>query len=148
MISSAPSVATKPPASAITTCVGGHCCDVRSFSTSLMDSLRFPDRLHRSFLRAISCRVCKIPYERENQFYSKPRGGVAQQDEWLIPCDGLLFLNDINLENAFLDATFQVLKGTARGLVQIGVAKPHPVSLNESATNGAPELQASFPPHH
>ena len=100
------------------------------------------------FLCAISCRVCKIPYERENQFYSKPRGGVAQQDEWLIPGDRLLFLNDINLENAFLDATFQVLKGTARGLVQIGVVKPHPVSLNESATNGAPELQASFPPHH
>ena len=71
-----------------------------------------------------------------------------QQDDRLIPCDGLLFVNDINLENAFLDATFQVLKGTARGLVQIGVAKPHPVSLNESATNGAPELQASFPPHH
>ena len=28
-----------------------------------------------------------------------------QQDEWLIPCDGLLFVNDINLENAFLGET-------------------------------------------
>ena len=43
-----------------------------------------------------------------------------QQDEWLIPCDGLLFVNDINLENA---SAKPVLKGTPRGLVQIGVAK-------------------------
>ena len=92
------------------------------------------------FLRAISCRFCKIPYERDNHRYSKPRSGVAQQDEWLIPGDGLPFVNDINLENAFLDATLQVLKGTARGLVQMGVTKPHPVSLNEIASNGAPEL--------
>ena len=48
-IGSATNVATKPPASAIATCVGEHCCDVRSFSTSLIDSLRFPYRLHRSF---------------------------------------------------------------------------------------------------
>ena len=65
------------------------------------------------FLRAISCRFCKIPYERDNHRYSKPRSGVAQQDEWLIPGDGLPFVNDINLENAFFDATLQVLKGTA-----------------------------------
>ena len=28
-----------------------------------------------------------------------------QQDDRLIPCDGLLFVNDINLENAFLGET-------------------------------------------
>ncbi len=70
-------------------------------------------------------------------------GGVAQQDGRLIPGDRLLFVNDINLENASLDEAVQVLKGAPRGLVQIGVAKPHPVSLNESASNGASEMQAS-----
>ncbi|EFX86868.1 hypothetical protein DAPPUDRAFT_21791, partial [Daphnia pulex] len=54
-------------------------------------------------------------------------GGVAQQDGRLIPGDRLLFVNDINLENASLDEAVQVLKGAPRGLVQIGVAKPHPV---------------------
>ena len=72
-------------------------------------------------------------------------GGVAQQDGRLIPGDRLLFVNDINLENASLDEAVQVLKGAPRGLVQIGVAKPHPVSLNESASNGASEMQASSP---
>ncbi|XP_046458555.1 multiple PDZ domain protein-like isoform X4 [Daphnia pulex] len=65
-------------------------------------------------------------------------GGVAQQDGRLIPGDRLLFVNDINLENASLDEAVQVLKGAPRGLVQIGVAKPHPVSLNESGSNGGP----------
>lgn len=55
-------------------------------------------------------------------------GGVAQQDGRLIPGDRLLFVNDINLENASLDEAVQVLKGAPRGVVQIGVAKPHPVS--------------------
>ena len=65
-------------------------------------------------------------------------GGVAQQDGRLIPGDRLLFVNDINLENASLDEAVQVLKGAPKGVVQIGVAKPHPVSLSESAPNAVP----------
>ncbi|XP_045028457.1 multiple PDZ domain protein isoform X3 [Daphnia magna] len=72
-------------------------------------------------------------------------GGVAQQDGRLIPGDRLLFVNDINLENASLDEAVQVLKGAPRGIVHIGVAKPHPVSLNESGASsggaGASEMQ-------
>ncbi|KAK4011843.1 hypothetical protein OUZ56_020955 [Daphnia magna] len=72
-------------------------------------------------------------------------GGVAQQDGRLIPGDRLLFVNDINLENASLDEAVQVLKGAPRGIVHIGVAKPHPVSLNESSASsggaGASEMQ-------
>ncbi|XP_059351860.1 multiple PDZ domain protein-like isoform X2 [Daphnia carinata] len=76
-------------------------------------------------------------------------GGVAQQDGRLIPGDRLLFVNDINLENASLDEAVQVLKGAPRGLVQIGVAKPHPVSLNESgASNGASGPGASEMQRH
>ena len=55
-------------------------------------------------------------------------GGVAQQDGRLIPGDRLLFVNEMNLENASLDEAVQVLKGAPKGVVQIGVAKPHPVA--------------------
>lgn len=54
-------------------------------------------------------------------------GGVAQLDGRLIPGDRLLFVNDINLENASLDQAVQALKGAAKGTVRIGVAKPLPV---------------------
>ena len=68
-------------------------------------------------------------------------GGVAQQDGRLIPGDRLLFVNDVNLENAALDEAVQALKGAAKGVVRIGVAKPHPVALSDS---NVAELQASF----
>ncbi|RWS15874.1 patj-like protein [Dinothrombium tinctorium] len=54
-------------------------------------------------------------------------GGVAQQDGRLIPGDRLLFVNDINLENASLDIAVQALKGAPKGVVRIGVAKPLPL---------------------
>ena len=55
-------------------------------------------------------------------------GGVAQMDGQLVPGDRLLFVNDCNLENATLDEAVQALKGAQKGLVQIGVAKPLPLS--------------------
>lgn len=57
-------------------------------------------------------------------------GGVAQLDGRLIPGDRLLFVNDINLENSSLDQAVQALKGAARGVVRIGVAKPLPMAEN------------------
>nr|CAD7568645.1 unnamed protein product [Timema californicum] len=54
-------------------------------------------------------------------------GGVAQMDGRLIPGDRLLFVNDTNLENASLDQAVQALKGAAKGVVRIGVAKPLPI---------------------
>uniref|UniRef100_A0A6B2E4J2 Putative actin filament-binding protein afadin n=1 Tax=Phlebotomus kandelakii TaxID=1109342 RepID=A0A6B2E4J2_9DIPT len=55
-------------------------------------------------------------------------GGVAQLDGRLIPGDRLLFVNDINLENASLDQAVQALKGAPKGVVRIGVAKPLPMT--------------------
>lgn len=55
-------------------------------------------------------------------------GGVAQLDGRLIPGDRLLFVNDINLENSSLDQAVQALKGAAKGVVRIGVAKPLPMA--------------------
>ncbi|XP_064604764.1 multiple PDZ domain protein-like isoform X2 [Liolophura sinensis] len=77
-------------------------------------------------------------------------GGVAQQDGRLVPGDRLIFVGEVNLENATLDQAVQALKGAPKGLVRIGVAKPLPIpeSLHESpetpalSTNveGAPVL--------
>lgn len=53
-------------------------------------------------------------------------GGVAQNDGRLVPGDRLIFVNDVNLENATLDEAVQALKGAQKGVVQIGVAKPLP----------------------
>lgn len=55
-------------------------------------------------------------------------GGVAQMDGRLIPGDRLLFVNNINLENATLDQAVQALKGAPKGVVRIGVAKPLPMT--------------------
>lgn len=55
-------------------------------------------------------------------------GGVAQLDGRLIPGDRLLFVNNINLENASLDQAVQALKGAPKGIVRIGVAKPLPMT--------------------
>ncbi|XP_039276607.1 multiple PDZ domain protein isoform X4 [Nilaparvata lugens] len=54
-------------------------------------------------------------------------GGVAQVDGRLIPGDRLLSVNDTALDNASLDQTVQALKGAAKGVVRIGVAKPLPI---------------------
>lgn len=51
-------------------------------------------------------------------------GGVAQADGRLIPGDRVLAVNDIDIEHATLDRAVQVLKGVAKGVVRITVAKP------------------------
>lgn len=62
-------------------------------------------------------------------------GGVAQLDGRLIPGDRLLFVNDINLENSSLDQAVQALKGAAKGVVRIGVAKPLPMADTSMTQN-------------
>ncbi|XP_043570484.1 multiple PDZ domain protein isoform X6 [Chiloscyllium plagiosum] len=52
--------------------------------------------------------------------------GVAEQDGRLLPGDRLMFVNNINLENATLEEAVQALKGASGGKVRIGVAKPLP----------------------
>ncbi|CAG5133716.1 unnamed protein product, partial [Candidula unifasciata] len=54
-------------------------------------------------------------------------GGVAQMDGRLVPGDRLIFVNNVNVEHATLDEAVQALKGAARGIVKIGVAKPLPL---------------------
>ncbi|KAM4052814.1 multiple PDZ domain protein isoform 2-T2 [Anomaloglossus baeobatrachus] len=58
-------------------------------------------------------------------------GGVAEQDGQLLPGDRLMFVNDINLEHASLEEAVQALKGAPAGTVNIGVAKPLPLSPEE-----------------
>ncbi|KAM3938465.1 multiple PDZ domain protein isoform 2-T3 [Leptodactylus fuscus] len=58
-------------------------------------------------------------------------GGVAEQDGRLLPGDRLMFVNDINLEHASLEEAVQALKGAPTGTVNIGVAKPLPLSPEE-----------------
>lgn len=60
-------------------------------------------------------------------------GGVAQIDGRLIPGDRLLFVNEMNLENASLDQAVQALKGAPKGVVRIGVAKPLPMATDSSS---------------
>lgn len=55
--------------------------------------------------------------------------GVAEQDGRLLPGDRLMYVNSTNLENASLEDAVQALKGAKLGKVQIGVAKPLPVSI-------------------
>lgn len=54
--------------------------------------------------------------------------GPAESDGRLKPGDRLINVDGIDLKNATLDKAVSVLKGTPPGLVQIGVAKPLPVS--------------------
>ncbi|XP_075682901.1 multiple PDZ domain protein isoform X2 [Rhinoderma darwinii] len=58
-------------------------------------------------------------------------GGVAEQDGRLLPGDRLMFVNDMNLEHASLEEAVQALKGAPIGTVNIGVAKPLPMSPEE-----------------
>ncbi|XP_013421811.1 multiple PDZ domain protein isoform X4 [Lingula anatina] len=70
-------------------------------------------------------------------------GGVAQVDGRLVPGDRLMFVNEINLENATLDQAVQALKGAPKGVVQIGVAKPLPVP--DTSLSSQPEMVMSMP---
>ncbi|XP_052777212.1 multiple PDZ domain protein-like isoform X9 [Mya arenaria] len=81
-------------------------------------------------------------------------GGVAQMDGRLVPGDRLMFVNDVNLESATLDEAVQALKGAEKGVVQIGVAKPLPLSggfpevpVEEELEDAPPPLPVSSPPH-
>lgn len=56
--------------------------------------------------------------------------GVAEQDGRLLPGDRLMYVNAMDLEHASLDDAVQALKGAPLGKVQIGVAKPLPVSVS------------------
>ncbi|XP_029461410.1 multiple PDZ domain protein isoform X2 [Rhinatrema bivittatum] len=58
-------------------------------------------------------------------------GGVAEQNGKLLPGDRLMFVNEINLENATLEEAVQALKGAPAGRVRIGVSKPLPLSPEE-----------------
>lgn len=58
--------------------------------------------------------------------------GVAEQDGRLLPGDRLMYVNTTDLENASLEDAVQALKGAKLGTVQIGVAKPLPVSIRIS----------------
>ncbi|XP_066460367.1 multiple PDZ domain protein isoform X2 [Eleutherodactylus coqui] len=57
--------------------------------------------------------------------------GVAELDGRLLPGDRLMFVNDMNLEHASLEEAVQALKGAPVGTVNIGVAKPLPLSPEE-----------------
>ncbi|KAK8777544.1 hypothetical protein V5799_029111 [Amblyomma americanum] len=74
-------------------------------------------------------------------------GGVAQQDGRLIPGDRLLFVNDVPLQHAGLDAAVQALKGAPRGIVRIGVAKPLPLPPppDSSSTMGVSSASCTQP---
>ncbi|KAJ8305992.1 hypothetical protein KUTeg_016537 [Tegillarca granosa] len=71
-------------------------------------------------------------------------GGVAQLDGRLVPGDRLIFVNDVNLENAILDEAVQALKGAPKGVVRIGVAKPLP--LGNNAFQQSEEMQSATLP--
>ncbi|XP_048584388.1 multiple PDZ domain protein [Nematostella vectensis] len=77
-------------------------------------------------------------------------GGVAEQDGSLHPGDRLMSVNEVNLEHASLDFAVQTLKGTNRGNVIIGVAKPIPVpdDYEEDSNQGEslPDTKRPFLP--
>ena len=51
-------------------------------------------------------------------------GGVAQLDGRIVPGDRIVYVNQVRLEHASLDAAVQALKGAAYGPVAIGIARP------------------------
>ena len=62
-------------------------------------------------------------------------------DGRLVPGDRLVFVNDINVENATLDEAVQALKGAPKGTVRIGVAKPLPLpEIGESSTDDIDDM--------
>uniref|UniRef100_A0AAX7T4W7 Multiple PDZ domain protein n=1 Tax=Astatotilapia calliptera TaxID=8154 RepID=A0AAX7T4W7_ASTCA len=83
--------------------------------------------------------------------------GVAEKDGRLLPGDRLMYVNSSNLENASLEDAVQALKGAKLGKVQIGVAKPLPLTarLNlleehpcfaDNSQVFSPEESASYAP--
>ena len=51
-------------------------------------------------------------------------GGVADKDRRVFPGDRLVYVNEVNLANASLDAAVQALKGAPFGPVRLGISKP------------------------
>ncbi|XP_036116680.1 multiple PDZ domain protein isoform X1 [Molossus molossus] len=72
-------------------------------------------------------------------------GGVAEKDGRLLPGDRLMFVNDVSLENSSLEEAVQALKGAPLGTVEIGVAKPLPLSPEEGYVS-AKEDSFLYPP--
>lgn len=70
--------------------------------------------------------------------------GVAELDGRLLPGDRLMFVNQINLENATLEEAVQALKGASGGSVRIGVAKPLPFSPEDGDVPTNEESILSF----
>ncbi|XP_023665205.2 multiple PDZ domain protein isoform X4 [Paramormyrops kingsleyae] len=72
--------------------------------------------------------------------------GVADLDGRLLPGDRLMYVNDMDLENATLEDAVQALKGAAPGWVHIGVAKPLPLDLEEGCSSARDRLTLQFEP--
>jgi multiple PDZ domain protein len=53
-------------------------------------------------------------------------GGVAQLDGRIVPGDRLVAVNDITLENMYLDDVIKILKSTPKGSVKLSLSKPLP----------------------
>ena len=53
-------------------------------------------------------------------------GGVAQIDGRILPGDRLVAVNDITLENMYLDDVIKILKSTPQGSVKLSLSKPLP----------------------
>ena len=51
-------------------------------------------------------------------------GGPAAVDRRVFPGDRLVYVNDVRLDNASLDAAVQALKGAPYGEVRLGIARP------------------------
>ncbi|XP_078532022.1 multiple PDZ domain protein isoform X5 [Lissotriton helveticus] len=73
-------------------------------------------------------------------------GGIAEQDGRLLPGDRLMFVNEINLENASLDEAVQALKGAPAGKVRIGVTKPLPVDASEADLADESTFESQYSP--
>ncbi|XP_048827057.1 multiple PDZ domain protein isoform X3 [Brienomyrus brachyistius] len=72
--------------------------------------------------------------------------GVADLDGRLLPGDRLMYVNDMDLENATLEDAVQALKGAAPGWVHIGVSKPLPLDLAEGCSSARDRLTLQFEP--
>lgn len=53
-------------------------------------------------------------------------GGVAEKNGEISPGDRVMSVNGISIKNATLDQAVQALKGTPRGVVRVGIARPLP----------------------
>lgn len=71
-------------------------------------------------------------------------GGVAEQDGRLHPGDRLMSVNDTDLEHSSLSYAVQTLKGTPKGNVRIGVARPSAEDYEEEGTGESPPDSARY----